>query len=92
MRECDSEGHLSEGHVCQDSQIEPSIRQLHIKVSKVDPFHKGVYVYLGRTGNELCPVVAVAGYLAVRGRQSGPFSCFVSGIPVSRERSIQKTV
>ena len=85
VREYDIEGHLSEGDVSLDSQSEPSVVRVHIKASKMDPFRKGVNVYLGRTGNELCPVVAVAAYLAVRGRQPGPFFRFVSGMPLSRE-------
>ena len=85
MREYDPEGHLSEGDVVLDSQSEPSVVQVHIKASKMDPFRKGVYVYLGKTGNELCPVVAVTAYLAVRSRQSGPFFRFVSGTLLSRE-------
>jgi len=35
-------------------------------VSKADPFRKGVVIYLGRTDNDLCPVGAIAAYLAVR--------------------------
>ena len=85
MRDYDPDSHLSEGDVSLDSQSEPSVVQIHIKASKMDPFRKGVYVYLGRTGNELCPVVAVAAYIAVRGRLSGPFFRFVSGTPLSRE-------
>lgn len=85
MSEYDPEGHLSEGDVSLDSQSEPSVVRVHIKASKMDPFRKGVYVYLGKTGNELCPVVAVAAYLAVRDRQSGPFFRFASGTPLSRE-------
>ena len=42
-------------------------------------------MYLGKTGNELCPVIAVAAYLAVRDRQPGPFFHFASGSPLSRE-------
>ena len=73
MTEYNPEGHLSEGDISLHSLTEPSVVRVHIKASKTDPFHKGVIVYLGRTGNELCPVVAVATYLAVRARQPGPF-------------------
>ena len=76
---------LSEGDVSLDSRIEPSVVRVHIKASKTDPFHKGVFVYLGKAANELSPVVAVAVYLAVRGRQPGPFFHFASGSPLSRE-------
>ena len=85
MSEYDPEGHLSEGDVSLDNLTEPSVVRIHIKASKMDPFRKGVFVYLGKTGNQLCPVVAVAAYLAVRGRQPGPFFRFASGTPLSRE-------
>ena len=85
MREYDPEGHLSEGDVALDSQKNPSVVRVHIKASKTDPFQKGVYVFLGRTGNGLCPVEAVAAYLVVRGRQPGPFFPFRSGSLLSRE-------
>ena len=85
MREYDPEGHLSEGCVSLDSQNEPSVVRVHTKASKTDPFRKGVFVYLGKTRNELCPVAAVASYLAVRSRQSGPFFRFASGTSLSWE-------
>ena len=52
MREYDPEGHLSEGGVSPDSQTDPAVVQVHIKASKTDPFRKGEYVYLERTGND----------------------------------------
>jgi len=53
-------------------------------VSKTDPFRKGVAIYLGRTDNDLCPVGAIAAYLAVRDRHPGPFFKFATGAPLSR--------
>ena len=85
LKEYDPEGHLSEGDVSLDSQSDPSVVRVHIKASKMDPFRKGVYIYLGKTGNELCPVAALTAYLAVRGRLLGPFFRFVSGKPLSHE-------
>lgn len=88
-REYDPEGHLSEGDVSLDSQSDPSVVRVHIKASKTDPFRQGVYVYLGRTGSELCPVAAVAAYLAIRGRSAGPFFRFAAGTPLSRESLVK---
>ena len=85
VKEYDPQAHLSEGDVSLDNPINPTIVRVHIKASKTDPFHHGVYVYLGKTGNELCPVAAVAAYLAARGRVAGLFFRFVSGSPLSRE-------
>ena len=86
MREYDPEGHLSEGDVTLDSLTAPTVVQVCIKASKAGPFRKGVFVYLSRTNNDLCPVgAAVAAYLAVRGRSAGPFFKLSSGLPLSRE-------
>ena len=83
--EYDPEYHLSEGDVALDSQSVPSVVRVHIKASKTDPFRQGVYIYVGKTGNDLCPVAAVTAYLAVRGRAPGPFFHFATGSPLSRE-------
>ena len=81
----DSDGHLSVGDVALDSLSAPSVCQVHIKASKTDPFRKGVLVYLGASGDRLCPVAALAAYLVVRGQSPGPFFRFASGVPLSRE-------
>ena len=56
LKEYDSEGHLSVGDVALDSQRDPSVVRVHIKQSKTDPFRRGVFIYLGKTENDLCPV------------------------------------
>ena len=48
-----------------DNVSASTLVQVKIKASKMDPFRKGVVVYLGSTDNDLCPVVAIAAYLAV---------------------------
>ena len=72
--------------VTLDSRSAPQIAQLNIKASKTDPFQHGVSIFLGKTGNRLCPVAALAAYLAIRGNQPGPFFQFRDGRPLSRER------
>ena len=47
-------------------------------------------MFLGRTGGTLCPVAAIAAYLAVRGSESGPFFKFLDGRPMSREVFVAK--
>ena len=89
VREYDADGHLSVGDVKLDSLCNPSVVQVRIKASKTDPFRKGVTLYLGKSGNELCPVAAVAAYLAVRGGAQGPFFRFGSGVPLSREALVR---
>ena len=68
-QEYDPEADLSEGDVALDNLVNPTVVRLHIKASKTDPLWQGVYVYLGATGNDHCPVAAVSAYLVVRGRE-----------------------
>ena len=89
-KEYDPGGHLSEGDVTLDNVSAPTLVQVRIKASKTDPFRKGVVVYLGRTDNDLCPVGAVAAYLAVRGREPGPFFKFAKGAPLSRTALVSR--
>ena len=90
LKEYDPDGHLSAGDVALDSQTDPTVVRVHIKESKTDPFRKGVYVYLGRTENELCPVAAISAFLVVRGTETGPFFRFASGAPLSRELFVRR--
>ena len=89
-QEFDPEADLSEGDVALDDPGNPTVIRVHIKASKTDPFRQGVFVYLGATGNDFCPVAAVSAYLAVRGREPGPFFRFASGAPLTREALVKQ--
>ena len=54
-----------------DNQTAPSVLRVTIKQSKMDPFRKGVDLFLGKTGTDLCPVVVILNYMIVRGREGG---------------------
>lgn len=86
----DPGAHLSFGDVTLDNRHNPTLVQLTIKASKTDPFRKGVTIYLGKTEGNLCPVSAVAAYLAVRGGSPGPFFRFESGRSLTREAFVVK--
>ncbi len=81
----DPGAHLAFGDVTLDSPSNPTLAQVNIKASKTDPFREGISIYLGRTGNKLCPVSALAAYLASRGGEPGPFFKFANNRPLSRE-------
>lgn len=81
----DPGAHLAFGDVTLDCPSNPTLAQINIKASKTDPFRVGVSIYLGRTGNNLCPVTAMTAYLAVRGGEPGPFFKFSNNRPLSRE-------
>ena len=46
--------------------------RIHLNRSKCDQFGRGADIFVGRTGNELCPVAAALAFLAVRGGAPGP--------------------
>ena len=49
-----------------DSRTAPSVVSIHLRKAKTDPFGRGITVYLGKTGRDLCPVAAILNFLAVR--------------------------
>ena len=86
----DPGAHLSQGDVAIDDPGKTTMVQIKIKASKIDPFRHGVMVYVGKTGNELCPMAAVTAYLAIRGTTSGPFFHFEDGTPLTRPRFVEQ--
>ena len=56
--------HLCFGDVSVDSRQAPSCIR---KVSKTDPFRKGVALIIGKGSVDLCPVAAVLDYMVRRG-------------------------
>ena len=57
---------LAPEDVAVNSHSSPTHTSVHLKRSKVDPFGAGTTIHFGATGDILCPVTAVLGYLAVR--------------------------
>ena len=84
QKDYDSGAHLSFGDVKLDAARNPTRAEGSIKSSKTDPFRHGVVIHLEKTGNALCPVVALASYLAVRGPSAGPFFKFKDGSFLTR--------
>ena len=52
--------------VAIDSHEAPSHMTICLNRSKTDPFGAGFTLHLGRTGDDLCPIAAMLGYLARR--------------------------
>ena len=61
---------------------------MKIKSSKTDPFRKGVNLFLGRTGSDLCPVAAMLDYLCMRGMSPGPLFQYMDGRFLTRQRFV----
>ena len=70
--------HLSIKEITVDKSS-PSMVCIMMKQSKTNPFRQGVYIYLGRTGNTICPVTAILSYLALRRNVSGPLFVLQNG-------------
>ena len=47
-------------------------------------FRQGVDIFVGATGNELCPVAALLAYLALRGSRYGPVFVNQTGLPLTK--------
>ena len=82
----DESCHLSFSSISIDSRVNPQQLKVMIKQSKTDPFRKGVSIFLGATGKNLCPVRGILPYLAIRGNHSGPLFIFEDGRSLTRQR------
>ena len=80
---------LSPEDVTVDSHVSPSHIAVFLKRSKNDPFTAGTFLYLGITGDVLCPVSSMLGYLAIRPTKQGPLFIFEDGSSLSRPSLIQ---
>ena len=72
--EYDPAVHLSVTDVTVDNTEMPTMVYVQIKESKTDPSRKGAIICLAKTDNELCPVLALLPYLALRGARPGSLS------------------
>ena len=79
---------LSPGDIAVDSHVSPSHLVVSLKRNKNDPFAVGVKLHLGTTGDILCPVRAILGYLAIRPTLPGPLFLFSDGATLSRPRLV----
>ena len=71
--------------VAVDSHSNPSRVRIRLRRSKTDAFGNGVYIYLGRTIMELCPVVAMLSYMAIRPKIVGPLFFRKGGQPLTKD-------
>lgn len=72
----------------KDDYHTPKCLEVRIKSSKTDPFRKGVSIFLGVTGEALCPVAANLSYMVARGKVAGPFFVFGDGRLLTRDRFV----
>ena len=65
--------------VSVNSPTDPQYLAVFLRSSKTDIFGAGLHIYLGRTGDLLCPVAALLGYLSIRPPSPGPLFIFEDG-------------
>ena len=68
----DPGAHLSISDVSVNSPTSPTKICVRIKASKTDPFRQGVTICLGKTGQEMCPVMALLSYHCTEGSVTSP--------------------
>lgn len=81
--------HLCFSDIAADNPRNSTFLRVSIKQSKTDPFRRGVDLYVGRTGSDLCPVAALLAYLLCRGSGPGPLFKFASGQYLTRKRFVE---
>ena len=63
----------------------PNYICVYLRVSKTDPFGRGVHIYLGRTASVICPVATILSFLAVcPSHLTGPLLRFLDGSTLTR--------
>ena len=80
--------HLSVGDISTDSLETPTVLKVRLKASKTDQIRKGCDVFVGRTGSQVCPVMAVLAFMADRGPRPGPLLHYQDGRPLTRPRFV----
>lgn len=87
--------HLCVEDIAVDNPDHPNVIRISIKQSKTDPFRKGVDLFMGRSGTDICPVVALLNYLVVRGMAPGPLFLCRDGSYLTRQtfvRAVRQTL
>lgn len=74
--------------VAVDSRFTPSVVSIHLRKAKTDPFGRGITLYLGKTGSDLCPVAAVLNFLAIRPTADGPLLVHADGSPLLKNQFV----
>ena len=82
--------HLSWGDVVANNRENPTMLRIHLKRSKCDQFGRGADVFIGRTGNDLCPVAMILAYLAVRGSTPSPLFMDVQRQPLLKDKFVTR--
>ena len=80
--------HLAYADIRIDSQVSPRMLEVRLKASKTDPFQRRVTIYIGRTGDGLCPVAAALDCMVRRRSGQDPLFLFEDGRYLTMERFV----
>ena len=84
----DPSTHIIIRDIAIDKRDNPSLIQIHLKVSKTDQERKGVSIFIGKTGDNICLVAALSAYLGTQDRGDGPLFQFKDRTPLTKDRFI----
>ena len=85
----DHNTHLSFSDLAVDNAASPSVISLNIKCSKTDQGRVGCQVILGKTGDDLCPIMALLDYLTRRGDKPGALFQWQDGTLLSKTQFVE---
>ena len=85
----DPNTNLSFTDVATDNPSDPTVISLNIKLSKMDRSTVGCQVVLGKTNDDLCPVMALLEYLAKRRGHPGALFQWQDGTPLSKANLVE---
>ena len=80
--------HLTPKDIMVDDRVNPTMLKIRLKTSKTDQTREGINLFVGRTWNSLCPVVAMLRYLSARGMDDGPLFHERNGTPLPRRNFV----
>ena len=86
----DPGSNLSYDDLAIDNAACPQTISIKIKRSKTDQEGRGVRVVVGKTANDLCPVVALMNYLALRGSNPGSSFMWEVSLPLTKSRFVSE--
>ena len=85
-----SDSSLQIADVTGNSHPCPSIIRIWLKKAKTDPFGRGVNIYLGKSGQRICPIAAILAYIAIRTPGEGQLLVHQDSTPLTRDCFVRK--
>ena len=77
--------------ISREGKNPPSYLSVHLRKSKTDPFGSGIKIFLGSTGQRICPVAAILSFLMVRpSSMQGPLLRYPDGSTLTRDRLVRE--